>query len=443
MIAEITTTSSIPLFVTLGALIAGAAAGWNHIKGFFNWLKGLVIITVTIENRSALQNAIRLYCMKNFKEVTLGSRSFDSMFAKIHSIRKTQLVGFENLSNQGTVYWSGWKPVLMKQTVKKDGYQGPMSLIFIRRTFDVDQFITDSLNFYNKTVTDRSTQRHRVVYIFGKNKQQLELIAPISSGEGMVTNSYSGTLQDYTINNKFIGCDVQDLIPQKHQTPLSDLSLSKKASSMIELSKKWIRNENWFYEHHVPWRIGVLAYGEPGTGKTAMFRALAQELDLPVYVYDLASLSNEELLHNWRQMMANAPCMALMEDIDAVFEGRKNLTGIVGGLTFNSLLNCIDGVERSDGLFLAITTNNAKAIDPAIGVLNENGKIASRPGRIDYIVKMPILTKQGRIEIAKRILACCTENIEKIVKEGDGDTGAQFQERCCRFAMESFVNEKT
>ena len=36
-------------------------------------------------------------------------------------------------------------------------------------------------------------------------------------------------------------------------------------------------------------------------------------------------------------------------------------------LTFDCLLNCLDGVERADGIFTIITTNDIGKIDPALG----------------------------------------------------------------------------
>ena len=433
-------SSNTTFLVTVGAIIAACAAGWSYVKGFFAWVRGLVFISVLIRNSDdSLQNAIRLYCMKNYKETRLGSRSFGSFFRLVYTIRRTQLIGMETLSSQGMIYWNGWNPLFMKLVLTSEGYPRAMNLIFIRGMWNIDDFIEKSIEYYNMTigVKVKGFQRHRIIYIFGKNKQQLEIMNS-TQGEPDVYNHNND--QEQYLNQKLLKWTLEDLLPPEHSTCLSDLYLSEPTKKMIKISEKWIQNEDWFYKHRVPWRLGVLAYGVPGTGKTAMFRALAQKLDLPVYVYDLASLSNEELFLNWRRMLANAPCMALIEDIDSVFEGRKNLTEVKGALTFNALLNCIDGVERCDGLFLAITTNKPDSIDAAIGCINKDNEVASRPGRVDYIIEMPNLTEEGRIEIAKRILMDCPEDIEKIVKDGDGDTGAQFQARCSEFAMESFKN---
>ena len=73
-----------------------------------------------------------------------------------------------------------------------------------------------------------------------------------------------------------------------------------------------------------------------------MIRGIAEDIDLPVYVFDLATLFNNELRAYWREMLTNVPCIALIEDIDAIFKGRQNIAG--GHLTFDCLLNCLDGI---------------------------------------------------------------------------------------------------
>ncbi len=131
--------------------------------------------------------------------------------------------------------------------------------------------------------------------------------------------------------------------------------------------------------------------------------------------------------------------MALMEDIDAVFDGRKNVAvGHGPALTFDCLLNCLDGVQRADGLMVMITTNHLDRIDPAIG---QPGTIGSRPGRVDRVVSMGLLDDAGRRKLAERILDEWPEWIDDICHSGQTDTPAQFQERCGRLALKLHYGE--
>ena len=124
------------------------------------------------------------------------------------------------------------------------------------------------------------------------------------------------------------------------------------------------------------------------------------------------------------------PCVALFEDIDAVFEGRENKVG--GHLTFDCLLNCIDGIERTDGVLLVITTNHLDRLDPALGV--PSAQVSTRPGRIDRVLELHGLDDAGRLHLCKRILPEWPETWEETIRLGTDETGAQFQERCFQLA---------
>jgi SpoVK/Ycf46/Vps4 family AAA+-type ATPase len=133
--------------------------------------------------------------------------------------------------------------------------------------------------------------------------------------------------------------------------------------------------------------------------------------------------------------------MVLLEDIDAVFDGRENITGTEhhAGVTYDCLLNCISGAEDSSGILIVITTNRIEKLDDALGRPDpERGGISRRPGRIDWMIELPILSAEGRRKLAKRILCDWPEKIEQLVAQGEGDTGAQFQERCVRIALDYY-----
>ena len=112
-------------------------------------------------------------------------------------------------------------------------------------------------------------------------------------------------------------------------------------------------------------------------------------------------------------------------------------------LTFDGLLNCIDGVERSDGVFIVLTTNNIEKIDPSLGRPKSNEKeLSTRPGRIDRVVELKPMDKECRLLFAKKLLSGYNEEIEKFVLLGEGDTGAQFQDRCAKRALELYWKDK-
>ena len=120
-------------------------------------------------------------------------------------------------------------------------------------------------------------------------------------------------------------------------------------------------------------------------------------------------------------------------------------------LTFDCLLNCLDGVERADGIFTIITTNDLTKIDPALGQPRQlpDGTtefISTRPGRIDKAVELTYMEPADKKRMATRILGeyetQYLEMLEFIDQFPDlQETPAQFQERCGQVALKCFWKE--
>jgi hypothetical protein len=200
-------------------------------------------------------------------------------------------------------------------------------------------------------------------------------------------------------------------------------------------------NAHSYYSNHIV---------SHNTGKTSLAKAIGQHLDLPIHFFDISGMSNYEFCKEWSNMLGSTPCIALIEDVDAVFNGRENVRNRNNNLdllTFDCFLNCIDGVQNTDGLFLIVTTNRVELLDEALGKprtdKDPNGtNISTRPGRIDRAFELKKLDKDCRIKIAKRILSDCPEFIDKIVEKGEGDSPAQFVERLTQVALKHFWDNK-
>ena len=281
--------------------------------------------------------------------------------------------------------------------------------------------------------TDSQQRRHYVRHIFGtagKSTFNSRMSNPGNNGPTTAGDTRS-CMHHRPVRWTF---DELGSEPVGKKSPIEQLSLDPESIRLVEESRFWKSNEQWYRERSIPWRRGVLLHGPPGTGKTALIRAIAEELDMPVFIYDLASLLNNELQQAWSKMLSQTPCMAVIEDIDAVFHGRENVVaGDQPGLTFDCLLNCLDGIQRANGLFVAITTNHVERIDSALGV-PENG-VSSRPGRIDRALFLGPLSESSRVRIASRIVPERVDIQERLIFEGEGDTAAQFQERCAQEAL--------
>jgi ATP-dependent 26S proteasome regulatory subunit len=97
------------------------------------------------------------------------------------------------------------------------------------------------------------------------------------------------------------------------------------------------------------------------------------------YTLDLSDSDekNGKVLALFEKAAENAPALVILEDLDRAFptEGKRTQERTV---SFQTLLNCLDGVGSQDGIIVVATANDPTCLDPAI---------LKRPGRFDRVVQ--------------------------------------------------------
>lgn len=413
----------------LGAGVAALAAGWQQVKNLITRLTGTFM--VTLEFTGQLTGNAQIYLRSQFKTSPTAFRFFHGATFFIRPKAKYGTVAHEHLGVRGRVYWRGWRPLWAEY--KPNTSEGPDRIIvrYLRGTFDADKLAAGIAAVDVQKQRQSRFAVYRIAGISGKKSL---------TGNGAEAVSKSPPTDSSMTAGRPVGYNPEDLgeiLPASN--PLARLALPPVVLETIEDARRWLASKDWYTARQIPWRRGLLLHGKPGTGKSSLTKALAQELNLPVYQMDISSMDNEEFHSAYRVALNNVPSMVLLEDIDAVFHGRENVSCEKGkGLTFDCLLNTLSGVENSDGILLVVTTNNIDKLDSALGVC-QGGGVSTRPGRIDRTVELPELTHDGKIHIAKRILEGCHSSwVSYLTAQGTNDTGAQFEERCATVALKLY-----
>jgi hypothetical protein len=469
-----------------GAVLGVVAAMWSKIKGVAWRAVGLFVQRVEIPTEAG-HDAIVAYLISKYKR----SRNYDRVYGASWEYQRDGrygLVPYELFGVRTLIFWNGWFPFLFTNQVESKAASSKgapadtsssgatkvySTITFVRGTLDVEAIVRAACAARN--AISWATEDEQAAT---KNRFCIHYVPPRGGGNSDWTGSSDG-LAWYQQGNYRLLAHTPDQLGKARTTngpALDNLIFPQRVKDLIKEVELWRKSKDWYADKGIAWKRGWLLYGPPGTGKTALARAFAEDLNMPIYVYNLAEMGNHELMKAWTEMQTNTPCIALIEDIDNVFHGRENVArrpglfpmmladrkegegddkagrGPLGPpLTFDCLLNCLDGVERADGIFTVITTNDISKIDPALGQPRRlpDGStefISTRPGRIDKAVELTYMEAADKKRMARKILGAYeAEHLEMLAfidRYPDlPETPAQFQERCAQVALKCFWRE--
>lgn len=207
----------------------------------------------------------------------------------------------------------------------------------------------DEVSFFNlvdrKDMQDYISLRNEYdKYLRSRDRQALEVY--VVGGE-----SYSYT-KDHSWSDLFLPDDLK--------------------KDIIDSVEGFLASKKVYEQAKIPWKRGILFFGEPGNGKSSLIKTIMSNYDVkPVTVLSSSNINEEMLAEAFDYAQSQEPGFLYLEDLDTMLQN----------ISLSYFLNLMDGVNSLSGIIVAATANDLSKLNEAI---------LNRPSRFDRKWEIPM-----------------------------------------------------
>lgn len=208
----------------------------------------------------------------------------------------------------------------------------------------------------------------------------------------------------------------------------------------LKESVEWPLTKPELFEHFgIKPPRGIVLFGAPGTGKTLLAKAIANEAQA-----NFISIKGPELISKWvgeseraireifKKAKQSAPSIIFLDEFESIASMRSGGSASegsdVGNRVVNQLLASMDGVESLDGVIIVAATNRPEMIDPAL----------LRSGRFERVLHVPPPDSGARetiFGIHSEGMPLSKFSFKDILTGMEGFTGADIEAVCREAAL--------
>jgi len=196
-------------------------------------------------------------------------------------------------------------------------------------------------------------------------------------------NEFDNWIQQRDRGNLHIKVMEGEDIPYTKESSWEDLFLPEDTKKDIRnIVENFLSSKEFYLNNKIPWKRGVLLYGDPGNGKTSIIRTIISSYNFkPVTISSDAS--NESIREAFSYAEEQSPSLLYFEDLDSLLQK----------IDISSFLNLMDGITAKNGLFVIATANNVNALQ---------SNITDRPSRFDRKFKISLPNKDMSFSYLKK-----------------------------------------
>lgn len=294
-----------------------------------------------------------------------------------------------------------------------------------------DMYITDYLN-NNEMLTQLIVESGAILEYrsFGASSTMLavlQMVLGIGINLGFLYMVYRLMKKQTNFSS---GQKAQMVSEQVSNIHFSDIIGQDEVIDDIKHVIRVMQDKDKYAQFNVRLPKGILLIGPPGTGKTMIAKALANEAHMNFFSVNSSALIDrfvgmgaKNIRETFEEAKKHTPCIIFLDEIDAI--GGSRQSGIDNSehrQTLNALLQELDGFNGSENILVIGATNCYEYLDKAL----------VRAGRFDRkIIINPPRDSDTRLALLKHYLGdSITDevNLDVVAKQLAGFTGADIDQ---------------
>lgn len=244
-------------------------------------------------------------------------------------------------------------------------------------------------------------------------------------------------LRKYSPRTKsFLSVDrLEAEVDTNNSLTFNDVAGNEEAKESVMDLIDFLKNPDKYENYGARMPKGIILYGEPGTGKTLIAKAVAGEANVPFFAMSgsdfmqvYVGVGASRIRQLFKKARSHGKAVIFIDEIDAIGKkrsGSSNSGSDERDQTLNALLTEMSGFNEKEGIIVMAATNRLDILDSAL----------LRPGRFDRHIEITlpdILAREKILNLYLKKKPLGNVNLHELAKKTAYFSGAK---------LENLVNE--